>query len=434
MSGLTLVGALGLGLALLVLHMISTALAKASRTYSRSRLEDLCTRRGHPKRADLIAHHDDRTERAVEGLAVLTGLALAAMLGAIADRVASQLSAEAAVLIALAVGGAGHVVAGVIGRVHAETVLDRLWPLSVVLRRLMSPLIFLARRIELLVYYRSRRFPIAPRPASVEVEIHSTPTSEDDDIEADLPESARDMIERVVELTRMDVSEVMTTRSAIVNLPASISARDAARAFVDSGLSRIPLYGVNRDDVVGILYAKDLFAQVLNDGGLDTASPRKLARPAMFVPEIKNAYELLGELRTHCVQTAIVLDEYGGVTGLVTLEDLLEEVVGPINDEHDQPAGADPLAPLGDFRFEADAALTLEELNDRLDLHLPTNGDFLTLGGLAFNALGRVPEPGATFRHDRIEFTVLEVGEHSIRRLLLDLQPTDEPVSEHSPG
>jgi CBS domain containing-hemolysin-like protein len=121
-------------------------------------------------------------------------------------------------------------------------------------------------------------------------------------------------------------------------------------------------------------------------------------------------------------QIAIVLDEYGGVAGLVTLEDLLEELVGAIDDEHDVPTPADPVRELGDARYEVDATLPVESLNERLGLRLPTNGEFTTVGGLALHSLGRVPHPGDTFRADGVEFQVVDVQDHRIRRLVIDLQ------------
>ena len=431
MNGLTLDLAAGLAAPILALHMASVTLAKALRAYSRSRLEDVCARHGRPGRADAIAHEDERTERAAEALAVLTGLALAALLGVavMAEGGPARLGAGRAVgstiAIALAVGGLGYVSAGVAGRVYAEAVLDACWPLAGPLRTLMAPLTAISRGIEAAGYRAARRSAAGPRPASVEVEIHSTDTSPGE-IEADLadlPESTRAMLERVVELTRMDVSELMTPRSAIVALPASTTAPAAARAFHDSGRSRLPLFGEHRDDIVGVLHAKDLYAQMVGLAGRDAPSPRKLARPALCVPETKDAAELLDEFRARRVQLAIVLDEFGAVTGLVTLEDLLEQIVGPIDDEHDAPAPADPVEPLGGGRFEVDGTLELELLNERLGLHLPTDDDFQTVGGFAFNALGRLPEPGAHFRHNGAEFTVVEVADRSIRRLRVDLQP-----------
>ena len=216
----------------------------------------------------------------------------------------------------------------------------------------------------------------------------------------------------------------MTPRSQITTLPSSVSARAAAEAFRASGKSRIPLYGENRDDIVGILFAKDLFPRMTDADDPDAVVvPRKLARPAYCVPETKNAYDLLEEFRAKRTQIAIVLDEYGGVAGLISLEDLLEELVGAIDDEHDVPTPSDPVVPLGGSRFEVDASLDVESLNERLGLRLPTDGDFLTLGGFAFHELGRLPEPGASFRYGGIEFRIVEVADHSIRRVRLDLQP-----------
>jgi CBS domain containing-hemolysin-like protein len=157
-----------------------------------------------------------------------------------------------------------------------------------------------------------------------------------------------------------------------------------------------------------------------------------LARPPHFVPETKNATELLEELRQRRIQLAIVLDEYGSVAGLITLEDLLEEIVGPIDDEHDAPTPDDAVLDLGGGAFEVDAATSLEEINDRLDLQLPTQGDFQTLGGLAFDALGQVPDVGATFQRGGVLFTVLEVVDHAIRRVRIDLQPVTRSAVENS--
>jgi CBS domain containing-hemolysin-like protein len=416
----------------LALHVISVALAKALRTYSRSRLEDLCERRGHARRADEIARFDERTERAVESLATLTGLALAAMLGVTAGRVAPHLEAESVAAIALIIGALGHLFAGVLGRVHAERVLVALWPVAVWIRRLMTPFTLVSRTAEALSYRHWRPTAPAPRPPSVEVEIHTVSDRPHADVEADLPESTRAMLERVFELSQRDVAEIMTPRSAMLTLPATATAREAARALADSGFSRIPLFGENRDDIIGILYAKDLFPKMTESDDSDSVVPRKLARPTLFVPESKNAQELLEEFRARRVQMAIALDEFGGVAGLVTLEDLLEELVGPIDDEHDEPTPSDPIVALGGSRYEVDATMPLEDLNERLGLHLAKDADYLTIGGLAFDALGRLPEPGTSFRRDGIEFTILEVAEHSIRRLRLDLHPTDHPIGAKS--
>jgi len=428
---------LGLGLPVLALHLVSITLSRALRTYSRSRLEELCADRGRPERADKIMHEDERTERSAEAMAVVTGLALAALLGlALAALLGSGSryvgpahAVEAMVAIALGIGAVGYVVAGVVGRVFAERFLDVSWPATGLLRALTLPLTMGTQLVETLASRIVRDADSTPRPASVEVEIPSD-GGDPEDSEAELPDSTRELLQRAVELTRCVVSDIMTPRSAIVALPASVSARAAGQTFRETGKSRIPLYGESRDDIIGILFAKDLFPRMTDPQGPDAVIPRDLVRPAYGVPESKNAYDLLDELRSQRTQIAIVLDEYGGVSGLISLEDLLEELVGPIDDEHDIPTPDDPVVPLGGARYEVDAALDLELLNDRLRTHLPTDGDFSTVGGFAFHALGRLPEPGDSFRHDGIEFTIVEVVDHSIRRVLVDLQPADAVSSK----
>ena len=407
------------GPALLVLgvHLVSVALTKALRCYSRSRLEDLCGARGHARRADDVAHQDEATEAATEALAVLTGLGLAALLAVLASGAAPLQTGMLVFASALVVSVSGYFLAGAIGQVHAEAVIDRLWPVVARPLRLVTRPLSLARQLsETVVAYLARPGAGAPRPASVEVELPADSDGTEVD-EAELPESVREMMQQTIELTRRDVSELMTPRSAIVTLPASVSASTADQTFRQTGRSRIPIFGENRDDIIGILYAKDLFPRMTDPDAADAISPRALVRPAHCVPETKNAYDLLDEFRTRRTQIAIVLDEYGSVAGLITLADLLEEVVGTIDDEHDVASRPDPLIELGGTRYEVDATLDLEELNERLKLRLPTDGDFLTIGGLAFHALGRVPEPGVGFRFSSgIEVhRGTEVVDHAIR-------------------
>jgi CBS domain containing-hemolysin-like protein len=424
--GLNLAGAFVLGLILLALHLLSVTLTRALRTYSPSRLEERCRRSGRPGRADEVGQSEERTERATEMLAVLTGLALAALLGVAVGRHVDAnepyLPFESVLAIALGISAAGYVLAGVLGRVFPEPVIDIVWPAARWVRLTAGWLACAMRQFERLVEYLATPRGAEPRPASVEVEIPPDADHPEDD-EPDIPDSTRTLLQRAVEMTRRDVVELMTPRSRMVMLPSTVTARAAMRAINDTGKSRVPLYGENHDDIVGVLYAKDLFAEITEAPSAEGVVPSKLARPVHFVPETKNAHDLLQEMRGRRTQLAIVLDEFGAITGLVTLEDLVEELVGPIDDEHDEPTPADPVVSLGGTRYEVDAALSLDDLNERMDLRLPTDGDFQTVGGLAFHSLGRVPEPGATFRVEGIEFQILEIADHSIRRVRIDLQP-----------
>jgi CBS domain containing-hemolysin-like protein len=419
---MSLTGLSATGLLLLAVHLYAIAMTTALRSYSRSLLEERCARWGHPERADEVAHLDARTARSAGALAVLTGLLLAGLGGLGVARWGSAAGIEGLILIALSIGLLGYVLAGAIGKVFAEAFINATWPTSGFIRAVALPLTFGMRQVERLVEWFAGSGELSQRPASVEVEI-SMPDEEesDDDEEPDLPEPVRHMLQRTVELTRTDVSELMKPRPMIVSLSSTATAEEAAAAFRQTGLSRIPLFGANHDDIVGILYVKDLFARISEVKHFDAVSPRLLVRPAYCIPETKNAFELLEEMRNDRRQIAIVLDEYGGVAGLVTLEDLLEELVGAIDDEHDVPTPPDPVRSVGESRYEVDATLAVEALNERLGLHLPTDGEYLTVGGLAFHSLGRVPEPGETFRADGAQITVVDVKDHRIRRLRVEL-------------
>ncbi len=422
MAALNLGATLALGLPLMATQAFLVALGRALRTYSRSRLEEVCASKLRPKRADAIAHDDEETERAAESLSVVGGLTLAALVALAAHVLAPWMNLELALAFAVVVSVLVHLGASVVGRVWAESLLDASWPVAAAVRVVAVPLTATSGLVEALAGRLAGPIDAAPRPASVEVEFQPDP-DDPEDVESELPEATRLVLEHVVALARRDVSEIMTPSSSMVVLPATTSAHQAARVFRESGLSRIPVFGENRDDILGILYAKDLFPLMTETHDVDAIAPRKLVRPAYFVPESKNASDLLNELRARRSQIAIVLDEYGGVAGLVTLEDLFESLVGPIDDEHDVPTPEDTVVPLGGSRYEVDAALPLEEINDRLGLRLPTDGDFQTLGGFAFNALGRLPIRGETFRSGGVEFTVLEVIDHAIRRVQLELVP-----------
>ncbi len=401
-------------------HLGCVALTNALRAYSRSRLEELCEQRGRRERADEIARDDVVTERAAEFLGALAGFLLAGLLAVMA----ALNESSGAIAVCILLGLLGHLLATVLGRAFAESIIDVLWPIARIVRHVAFPFTFVLRQLEAALERRARGGNgHAARPASVEVEIHSRTADESQEIEPELPDATRAMLERAAALADRDVASIMTPRSSILVLPENVGLDEAARAFIDSGLSRVPLYGEHRDDMVGVLYLKDLTPYLTDRGLAQSFQARKLARPPVFVPETKVASELLDELRHQRVQMAIVLDEYGTVSGLITLEDLLEAIVGPIDDEHDPPTPGSPVEKVAEDQYEVDAAVALEALNDQLGLDLPTDGDFQTLGGLVFDTLGRVPEQGDTFQAAGAEFTVLDVADHVIRRLRINLKP-----------
>jgi putative hemolysin len=189
--------------------------------------------------------------------------------------------------------------------------------------------------------------------------------------------------------------EVMTPRRDIIALPATATRADTLALVAEEGHSRIPVYDASIDDVIGVLLVKDLLAHVITHPSpeSDAFDLRALAREPYFVPDTKRIGELLAELRTKSVHMAIVLDEFGGTDGLVTLEDMLEEIVGDIYDEHDVPEEEEDFAITESGDIIIDGSASIFDVNERFGLQLPEQ-DYDTIGGFVFGELGRVPVPG----------------------------------------
>jgi len=205
--------------------------------------------------------------------------------------------------------------------------------------------------------------------------------------------SERDMINSVFELGDTIVREVMVPRTDILTIERGKTVRQALNLALRSGFSRIPVVGENADDVLGVAYLKDLVRKERQDDG-GAARVEEAMREPVFVPESKPVDELLREMQAALGHIAVVVDEYGGTAGLVTIEDVLEEIVGEIQDEYDREAPP-PVEDLGGGTCRVTARLTVEDLEELYGVDLP-HEDVETVGGLLAQALGRVPIPGAT--------------------------------------
>ncbi|MGB0386509.1 MAG: hemolysin family protein [Ardenticatenaceae bacterium] len=242
--------------------------------------------------------------------------------------------------------------------------------------------------------------------------------------EAHIPEDEREMIYNVVTLGQTTVREVMVPRPDLVALEANTSMMEALSTVIDAGHSRIPVYKEHIDEIIGILYAKDLLGY-LRDGRTDLPI-REVLRPALFVPTSKMADELLEELQGKRVHLAIVFDEYGGTAGLVTIEDILEEIVGEIRDEYDSEE--DPFVRKNKYEAIVSGRYDIHDLNREMGLELPTDEND-TVGGLIYSALGRVPQVGHEARLEEAHVT-FRVMKMAARRILSVRVMVDRP----SPG
>jgi putative hemolysin len=223
-------------------------------------------------------------------------------------------------------------------------------------------------------------------------------------------EEGRELLQSIVDFTETVVREVMTPRPDIIAIQADASLDDLRTLFREEQYSRIPVYRGNLDDIIGIVFVKDLVA--LPPGA---ALPlTTLMRPAYMVPESKRGSDLLKEMQRRQAQTAIVVDEYGGTAGLVTVEDLLEEIVGEIRDEYD--VESETVTDEGDGSYVFSGKVDVEEVKDRLGVKIEREG-FETLGGYLLAHLGRMPYVGETFKVDDLAVEVLEVERRRITQV-----------------
>ena len=213
----------------------------------------------------------------------------------------------------------------------------------------------------------------------------------------DLGAAERQMLRNLLHFGEQTAGDICVTRGDIMAVPNDISFDDLVRAFVDAGHSRLPVYAESLDQVVGMVHIKDVFLASVEPER--DRSLQALMREPLFVPESMGAIELLARMRSERVHLAIVVDEFGGTEGLVTIEDVVEEIVGDIEDEHDDAETA-MLTLLEDGVWEADARIELEELAQAVDARLSSDKDEVdTLGGLVFLLAGHIPARGECVNH-----------------------------------
>lgn len=245
--------------------------------------------------------------------------------------------------------------------------------------------------------------------------------------EGTIENEEKEMIYSVLQLDETIAREVMVPRIDIAALEIHTPLSEALKTFLESGHSRVPVFEETIDNIVGLLYAKDLLTCWAE--GVTDKPIREMLRKAFFVPETKRADLLLKELQTGKIHLAVVVDEYGGTAGLVTIEDLIEEIVGDIQDEYDLDEEADYIQQ-GPDEYVMDASIDLDDFNDLLDLELPTE-DSDTLGGYIFSQLGRVPNVGETIESGNVVMRVDALEGRRIRKVYVARKPSP---SEESPA
>jgi CBS domain containing-hemolysin-like protein len=238
----------------------------------------------------------------------------------------------------------------------------------------------------------------------------------------------RQIIESVIEFRDTQAGQIMTARPDIVALEVGARLEEVKRTIEESGHSRVPVYDGTLDHIVGILYARDLL-RYLGGTMLEGFDLRGVVRSPLFVPETKPLRDLLMEFRLQKVHIAIVLDEYGGTAGLLTIEDILEELVGEISDEH-EPQEPPMIKRIDDQTFDVDARVYVGDVNRQCGLSLPEDAGYDTIGGFATATVGAIPQQGTTFEHDGARYTVLDAEPQRVKRLKVELLPQPSAVED----
>ncbi|MGB7926110.1 MAG: hemolysin family protein [Pyrinomonadaceae bacterium] len=229
-----------------------------------------------------------------------------------------------------------------------------------------------------------------------------------------LDEDEQRLINRIFDFSAAEVREAMIPRMNVLALPVTATLDEAEKAFCETGYSRLPVYRERLDDVVGVLFMKDLMPCLRRVEPVDF-SLEKMIHPPMFVPATARLGSVLAQMQSSQTHLAFVIDEHGGIEGIVTLEDLLEEIVGEINDEYDEEVRAQIVEENGTYLL--DGMLAVRDANRRLNLRLPEEAGFTTLAGFLLAKAGRLLRPGESVEHEGARFTVERVDRRRIRRV-----------------
>lgn len=288
--------------------------------------------------------------------------------------------------------------------------LTQLFSIGRAAESLVRPLTWLEEKFADLLDHFVPGEPIVETPMGMEDELKLRVLETDDGV---IGEIERQMIDGILSLEEMTVRDVMVPRIDIVALDRRATAREVVDTIIQKGHSRLPVYSENLDHLLGVLYVKDLLPFVI--GSTNRIPLLDLIRPAYVIPESKKLPELFTDLKRMRIHMAIVTDEYGGTAGLVTIEDILEEIVGEIQDEYDMEE--ELLVESGDNEVVADGRLPLEDLEDVLGIEFEEDEDFTTLGGFVHKHLGRLAVQGDEFEAEGVRVKILAVERHRVRKM-----------------
>jgi len=396
---------------LLVVACLAAVQARAVRGAQRHRLLELCRQRGRPERYDEIVAGSETIAflaASVVAIAAVVATLLASRSlgdmshGAIAIDLPALTGWIALVWMMLVV------VPMLVTRLAGAAIVVATWRLWKPIVGLAAPAVRSLGTAAAFLGKHLGRTGAEPSDSSAQDELRLV--VDEAHREGRLEGAARDMIEGVMDLKEARVAQIMTSRTAMITIPIATPWDDVLRIASESAHTRLPVWDRSPDDVIGILHTRELLTQLVTppstDGQPATHDLRPLLRPPWFIPESMSVQSLLRDFQRTHTHMAIVTDEFGGVSGLVTIEDVLEEIVGEIVDEHDE-ALSDGIRMVSPDVCEAQAQVRIGEINEKMGISLPEEADFETVGGFVFHQCGRIPEVGRRIESHGVALEVL---------------------------
>ena len=400
---------------------------ESCKSLSESKIEELAAAKNRKIKLAYYLKNTDRSAFAAEAIKIILNICFVSALWIIfflyfpaAGNTALLFWAIAVLLLAYGLIALANFVTYSLAKYKGEDILLRLFPVANLVGIIFSPVSGFAKSINRLT---ARVF------AKSESEVENGSIAEDimqvvdvGEREGVIPQEEAEMIEGAVSFRNLRVTEVMTPRIEMVCVNALLNLEKAKPLVIEKGHSRVPVFDKNRDDIIGILYVKDMLR--FSQEELAQKSVRDTMRKAHYVPEMKRIGDLLKEFKSNRVHIAIVLDEYGGTAGLVTIEDIIEKIFGEIEDEYDF-AKELPMRKISPTAVEVNGNAHISDINEELGLHFPEDEDYETITGFIFKHLGRVPKVGEELKYRAFTLTIKEATERRIKKIQIKLPKQD---------